>query len=137
VVEDNLIEGGHLKLFELAEGKCFNLVEIKLVSNLQDRRPHFNVCLIDRVLSKMDVRKHKHGKGRVKHVLIVEYPKEALEINLGRILEDKGIVVGRSFAKLARRGRVGKCVEEIRRIPCEEVAVDTEEIVFHLLIAHH
>jgi hypothetical protein len=66
------------------------------------------------------------GKGRVKHVLIVEYPKEALEIDLGRILEEKGIVIGRSFAKLARRGRVGKVVEEIRRIACEEVAVDTE-----------
>ena len=124
VVEDNLIEGGHLKLFKLAEGKCFNLIEIPLVSKLQDRRPHFNVRLIDGVLSKIDVR--KHGKGRVKHVLIVEYPKEALEIVLGRVLEDKGIVIGRSFAKLARRGRVGKFFEEKRGIACEEVAVDTE-----------
>lgn len=72
----------------------------------------------------MDVR--KHWKGGVKHILIVEYPKEALEIDPERILEDKGIVVRRSFAKLARRGRVGKFFEEKRRIACEEVAVDTE-----------
>jgi hypothetical protein len=124
VVKDNLIERGHLLLFELAESKFFNLVEIKLVSKLQDRRPLFNVCLIDRVLSKIDVR--KHGNGRVEHVLIVEYPKETLEIDLERILEDKGIVIGRSFGKLARRGRVGKVFEEKRRVAREEVAVDTE-----------
>jgi hypothetical protein len=135
VVEDNLIEGGHLKLFKLAEGKCFNLDEIPPVSKFQDRRPLFNVCLIDRVLSKIGVR--NHGKRSVKHVLIVEYPKEALEIDLERVLEEKGIVIGRSFAKLARRGRVGKFVEEKCRIACEEVAVDTEYIVFHLLIGHH
>jgi len=135
VVEDNLIEGGHLKPFKLAKGKCFNLEEIPLVSNLQDRRPHFNVCLIDGVLSKADVR--KHGKGRVKDVLIVEHPKEALEIDLERVLEEKGVVIGRPFAKLARRGRVGKLVEEKRRIAREEVAVDTEYIIFHLLIGRH
>jgi hypothetical protein len=135
VVEDNLIEGGHLKLFKLAEGKCFNLDEIPLVSKLQNGRPLFDVCLIDRVLSKLDVR--KHGKGKVKHVLIVKYPKEALEIDPERVLEDKGIVIGRSFAKLARRGRVGKFFEENRRIACEEVAVDTEYTVFHLLIGRH
>jgi hypothetical protein len=113
VVEDNLIEGGHLKLFKLAEGECFNLDEIPLVSKLQNGRPLFDVCLIDRVL------------------FIVKYPKEALEIDPERVLEDKGIVIGRSFAKLARRGRVGKFFEENRRIACEEVAVDTEYTVFH------
>jgi hypothetical protein len=76
------------------------------------------------------------GKERLKHVLIVEYPKEALEIDYARVFEDKGIIIGRSFAKLARRGRVGKFFEEKRRIACEEVAVDTECIVFHLLISH-
>ena len=53
VVEDNLTEGGHLKLLKLAEGKCLNRLnvdEIPLVSRLQDRRSLFNVCLIDRVL---------------------------------------------------------------------------------------
>ena len=124
VVEDNLIEGGHLLFFKLAESKCFNLDEIKLVSNPQDRRPHPNVCLVDIVLSKIDVR--KHWKGRVKHELIVEYPKEALEIDLERVLEDNGIVIGGSFAKFTRRGRVGKSVEEIQRVACEEVAVDAE-----------
>jgi hypothetical protein len=124
VVEDNLIEGRHLKLFKLAKGKCFNLEEIPLARNLQDRRPLFNACLIDRVLSKAGV--SKHGKGRVKDVLIVEYPKEALEIDLERVLEDKGVVIARPFAKLARRGRVGKIVEEKGRIACEEVAVDTK-----------
>jgi hypothetical protein len=124
VVEDNLIEGGHLLQFKLAEGKCFNLDEIPLVSKLQNRRPLFNVCLIDRVLPKIDVR--SHGKRRVKHILIIEYPKEALEIDPERVLEDKGIVIGRSFAKLARRGRMGKFFKEKRRIACEEVAVDAE-----------
>ena len=124
VVENNLIEGGHLELFKLAEGKIFNLDEIPLARKLQDRRPLFNVCLVDRVLSKIDVR--KHGKGRVKHVLIVEYPKEALELEDERVLEDKGIVIVRSFAKVARRGRVGKCFAELRRIACEEVAVNAE-----------
>ena len=124
VVEDNLIEGGHLKSFKLAKGKCFDLDEIKLVSNLQDRRPLVNICLIDRVLSKIYVR--KRGKGRVKDLLIVKYPKEALEIDFERVLEDKGIIIGRPFAKLARRGRVGKFVEEILGIACEEIAVDTE-----------
>jgi hypothetical protein len=52
-------------------------------------------------------------KGRVKHLLVVKYPKEALEIELGRVLEDKGIVIRRSPAKLARRGRVGKFIQEI------------------------
>jgi hypothetical protein len=108
VVEDDLFESGHLLLFELAESKCFNLVEIKPVSDPQDRRPLFNVCLIDRVF------------------FIVEYPKEALEIDLGCILEEERIVIGRPFAKLARRGRVGKVLEEIRRIACEKVTVHTE-----------
>jgi hypothetical protein len=36
MVEDNLLESGHLELFELAERKCFDFDEIKLVSNLQD-----------------------------------------------------------------------------------------------------
>jgi hypothetical protein len=51
-------------------------------------------------------------KGRVKHILVVKYPKKALEIELERVLKDKGIVVRRSFAKLARRGRVGKFFQE-------------------------
>jgi len=47
-----------------------------------------------------------------KHILIVEYPKEALEIDLERVLKDKGIVIRSSFAELARRGRVRKLFQE-------------------------
>ena len=71
-------------------------------------------------------------KGRVDHVLVVKYPKEALEINPERILKDKWIVIRRSFAKFTRWRRVGKFFQEECRIACEEVTMDTEKYVFHL-----
>jgi hypothetical protein len=51
VIEDNLLESGHLKSFELAECKCFDLDEVPLVCKLQDRRPLINRRLVDIVLS--------------------------------------------------------------------------------------
>jgi hypothetical protein len=56
---------------------------------------------------------------------VVEYPKESLEIDLERILEDKRVAIGRPFGKLARRRRVGKSFPEKRRVSCKKIAMDT------------
>jgi hypothetical protein len=51
VVEDNLLERGNLLCFKLAEGKRFDLVEIPLMCELQNRGPLVNGGLVNRVFS--------------------------------------------------------------------------------------
>ena len=81
------------------------------------------------------VRKCKElGSGNVR---IIKNPEEAFKVNSEGILEDERAVISGTLSKVPRGWRVGKFVPKESGVTGEEEAMDTEEIVFHLLTRHY
>ena len=68
---------------------------------------------------------------------IVKDPEEALEVNSEGIFEDEWVGVRRTPGKLPRGRWVRKFVSKVSRVARKEKAMDTEEMVFHLLTRYY